>query len=112
MPSHLIAIDQGTTWTRASCSMRALKPVASAIEEFAQNYRRRARSNTIRRRSGRRWSRRGAGDGEGELEAKDVAGIGITNQRETTLLWDRATGSRSATPSSGRTGARRKSASS
>ena len=36
---------------------------------------------------------------------QDVAAIGITNQRETTVLWDRATGRRSPTRSSGRTAA-------
>jgi hypothetical protein len=41
------------------------------------------------------------------LQAPDIAAIGITNQRETTVLWDRATGQPSPTPSSGRTGARR-----
>jgi glycerol kinase len=39
-------------------------------------------------------------------ERRGVAGIGITNQRETTLVWDRATGAgRCTAPSSGRTGA-------
>ena len=35
---------------------------------------------------------RAGGPGGGEIEASQVAGIGITNQRETTLVWDRATG--------------------
>ncbi len=35
------------------------------------------------------------------LTAKDLAGVGLANQRETTVLWDRATARRSTTPSSG-----------
>ena len=35
---------------------------------------------------------RARGDGEGRLGAKDIAGIGITNQRETTIVWDRVNG--------------------
>jgi glycerol kinase len=36
---------------------------------------------------------------------QDIAAIGITNQRETTVVWDRATGRRCTAPSSGRTAA-------
>jgi glycerol kinase len=39
------------------------------------------------------------------LTAKDIAAIGITNQRETTVVWDRATGRPCTAPSSGRTAA-------
>ena len=42
--------------------------------------------------------------------AGDIAAIGIANQRETTLLWERATGARSHTPSCGRTDAPRRNA--
>jgi hypothetical protein len=41
------------------------------------------------------------------VNPSDIAAIGITNQRETTVLWDRKTGGRCTTPSSGRTVARR-----
>lgn len=90
---HLIAIDQGTTSTRAIVFDEELSPVAIAQEELAQIYPTpgwvehdpeviwAAVVGTIRQAMAK------AGVG-----AKDVAGIGITNQRETTIVWDRLTG--------------------
>ena len=52
-----------------------------------------AGSSTTRRRSGRAWSRPCAPrSAEAGVAPADVAAIGITNQRETALIWDRATG--------------------
>jgi len=39
---------------------------------------------------------------QAQVQPKDIAAIGITNQRETTIVWDRSTGSPSTTPLSGR----------
>jgi glycerol kinase len=93
LPAALIAIDQGTTSTRAIAFDAALKPLAAAQQELRQIYPApgevehgpediwTATVSTVREAMAR------AG-----LAAKDVAGIGITNQRETTVIWDRATG--------------------
>lgn len=90
---HLIAIDQGTTSSRAILFSGALAVEAIAQKEFTQHYPApgqvehdpdeiwRTVVATVRaamRRGGRR--------------ASDIAALGITNQRETTLVWDRATG--------------------
>jgi glycerol kinase len=93
LPNHLIAIDQGTTSTRAIVFDGTLKPLASAQRELPQIYPApgwvehdpeeiwRATVATVREAMA-----------QAGVEAKSVAGIGITNQRETTLVWDRATG--------------------
>ena len=86
---------------------------ASRSRSSGRSSRSRAGSSTTPPRSGRRspasctrCSPRRAS------QRSDVAAIGITNQRETTVVWDRATGGRSPTRSSGRTGARRRCATS
>src|SRR3974390_695640 len=93
MPSHLIAIDQGTTSTRAIVFDAALAPVAVAQQEFAQHFPAAGRVEhepeeigatvvaTVR-----------AAIAKAGIGPRDVAGIGITNQRETVVIWDRATG--------------------
>jgi glycerol kinase len=91
--SVLIAIDQGTTSTRAIVFDAALEPLASAQEELHQIY---PGPGEVEHDPEEIWSAVVATVREAlekaELSAKDVAGIGISNQRETTLLWDRATG--------------------
>ena len=91
---YLLAIDQGTTSTRAIVFDAALKPVASAQQEFPQIYPApglgRARpggdlGDHASRPCARRWRRPARG-------AATSPAIGITNQRETTIVWDRATG--------------------
>lgn len=91
---HLIlAIDQGTTSSRAILFDAQLQPVTSAQQEFVQHY---PASGWVEHEPEDLWestlavcrealAQAGAGAGE-------VAAIGITNQRETTLLWDRRTG--------------------
>ena len=73
-----------------------------------RSIRRRAKSSMTPRKSGRRWSPPcGRSWPKHGITAKDVAGIGITNQRETTRhLGPRKPASRSTTRSCGRTGAR------
>ena len=91
--SHLIAIDQGTTSTRAIVFDAALKPVASAGEELRQIY---PRPGEVEHDPEEIWSAVvntvRAAMAKANVAAKDIAGIGITNQRETTIVWDRATG--------------------
>src|SRR6266436_1611123 len=59
--TYILAIDQGTTSTRAMVFDAAGKPCAQAQREL-------------------------------QLQPKQVAAIGITNQRETTVVWERKTG--------------------
>lgn len=91
--SHLIAIDQGTTSTRAIVFDQALAPVATAQQEFAQLY---PAPGWVEHDPEEIWASVvatvRAAMAKAGLAAKDIAAIGITNQRETTLLWDRATG--------------------
>jgi glycerol kinase len=91
--NHLIAIDQGTTSTRAIVFDLKLAPVASAQQELRQIY---PAPGWVEHDPEEIWSSvvatvRGAMAKAG-VSAKDVAGIGITNQRETTIVWDRSTG--------------------
>ncbi len=91
--SVLLAIDQGTTSTRAIVFEAALAPLASAQEELHQIY---PGPGEVEHDPEEIWRATVATVREAlakaGLSAKDVAGIGISNQRETTLLWDRATG--------------------
>ncbi len=91
--AFLLAIDQGTTSTRAIVFDDRLRPVATAQQEFAQHY---PASGWVEHDPEDLWrgtlaTMRGALAKAG-LAARDIAGIGITNQRETTVVWDRATG--------------------
>ncbi len=91
--THILAIDQGTTSTRAILFDESLTPVAAGQEEFRQHF---PASGWVEHDPGDLWSTtaatcRAAMEKAG-LRAADIAAIGITNQRETTLVWDRATG--------------------
>ena len=93
MPNHLIAIDQGSTSTRAIVFDAALKPCASAQRELRQHYPAPAH---VEHDPEEIWQAtvatvRDAMASAG-VSARDIAGIGITNQRETSVIWDRATG--------------------
>ena len=91
--THILAIDQGTTSTRAIVFDAALTPVASAQEEFAQHY---PDSGWVEHVPGDLWDTTietcRAALAEARVEPDKIAGIGITNQRETVLVWDRDTG--------------------
>jgi glycerol kinase len=91
--TYILAIDQGTTSSRAILFDERLQVVATAQEEFRQHY---PSSGWVEHDPEDLWSTV-AGTCRGVLErahvdARDIAAIGITNQRETTLVWDRATG--------------------
>lgn len=93
MAHHIIAIDQGTTSSRAIVFRADLTIAAVAQAEFAQHY---PRSGWVEHEPEDIWNSvvavtRQALDKAG-LAAGDIAAIGITNQRETTIVWDRATG--------------------
>ena len=93
MPSFLLALDQGTTSSRALLFDAAGQPVANHSEPFTQHFpqpgwvehdpedlwqSQLAAAQTVIRESG--------------VSPHDIAAIGIANQRETTLIWDRRTG--------------------
>ena len=91
--THILAIDQGTTSSRAIVFDAGLAPGASAQQEFAQIY---PASGWVEHDPEAIWqsvlSTCRAAMAKGGLTARDIAAIGITNQRETVVLWDRATG--------------------
>jgi glycerol kinase len=90
---HILAIDQGTTSSRSIIFDAGLRVKAVAQEEFPQHY---PASGWVEHDPSDLWSTV-AGTARAVIEkagltAADIAAIGITNQRETTLVWDRATG--------------------
>jgi glycerol kinase len=89
----LLAIDQGTTSTRSILFDRSLVPVASSQQEFRQIY---PQPGWVEHDPEEIWASVLATAREAMAKAgaaaRDIAGIGITNQRETTIVWDRATG--------------------
>ncbi|QDC09994.1 glycerol kinase GlpK [Oceanicola sp. D3] len=91
--TYILAIDQGTTSSRAILFDEALKPAATAQEEFTQHF---PASGWVEHEAADLWTTtaatcRAAIEKAG-ASSGDIAAIGITNQRETTVVWDRATG--------------------
>ena len=91
--THILAIDQGTTSSRSILFDGNLRVVATAQEEFPQHY---PASGWVEHDPSDLWSTV-AGTARAVIEkaginATNITAIGITNQRETTLIWDRATG--------------------
>ncbi len=90
---YILAIDQGTTSSRAIVFDAALKVRATARQEFAQHF---PAPGQVEHDPADLWASvaavaRAAVE-RAELTPGDIAAIGITNQRETALLWDRTTG--------------------
>ncbi|KIN61981.1 Glycerol kinase [Sulfitobacter noctilucicola] len=91
--THVLAIDQGTTSSRTIVFDAGLHPIASAQEEFPQHF---PQSGWVEHDPADLWDTtlrtcRGALE-KAELQAVDIAAIGITNQRETVIVWDKTTG--------------------
>lgn len=90
---HILAIDQGTTSSRALIFDDAMHPIACAQTEFGQHF---PRSGWVEHDPEEIWQtvlktcREALKTAELSLQA--ITAIGITNQRETTVLWDRSTG--------------------
>ena len=93
MSGFVLAIDQGTTSSRAIVFDAAMKVVAIGQKEFAQHY---PASGWVEHDADEIWETvvwaMKATLGKAKLTAADIAAIGITNQRETVVVWDRATG--------------------
>jgi glycerol kinase len=93
MPEHILAIDQGTTSTRAIVFDSSATPVASAQVELSQHFPQpgwvehdpieiaEAAVSVAKQAISR-----------ANLAPGDIAAIGIANQRETTIVWERSTG--------------------
>ncbi|WP_305970709.1 MULTISPECIES: glycerol kinase GlpK [unclassified Mameliella] len=89
--THILAIDQGTTSTRAIVFDPSMSIVATAQEEFPQHY---PASGWVEHDPADLWATTAATCRAAIEKAggPGIAAIGITNQRETTLVWDRKTG--------------------
>ena len=91
--TYVLAIDQGTTSTRAILFDENMKIVGVAQEEFTQHF---PSSGWVEHEAGDLWDTTlrtcHAVMEKQDTSASDIAAIGITNQRETTLIWDRETG--------------------
>ncbi|HEU4672590.1 MAG TPA: glycerol kinase GlpK, partial [Candidatus Limnocylindrales bacterium] len=89
----VLALDQGTTSSRAIVFDRDGRPIAAAQREFRQGF---PAPGHVTHDPEEIWSSQLATAREAisaaGVEAADVAAIGIANQRETTVVWDRATG--------------------
>ena len=89
----ILALDQGTTSSRAIVFDAAGAILAVAQKEFTQHF---PQPGWVEHNPEEIWATQVAVAGEAiaraGLQARDVAAIGITNQRETTIVWDRATG--------------------
>jgi glycerol kinase len=94
--SYILALDQGTTSSRAIVFDQAGLPVATAQREFRQIF---PQPGWVEHDAREIWATQHAvaleameAAGQGKADPASFAAIGITNQRETTVLWDRATG--------------------
>ncbi|MAS66805.1 MAG: glycerol kinase, partial [Pseudomonadales bacterium] len=93
MAKPILAIDQGTTSSRAILFSASGRPEHVAQQEFAQHF---PNDGWVEHDGEEIWSSTLAVCREvlekAGISASEVAGIGITNQRETTLVWDAASG--------------------
>lgn len=91
--THILAIDQGTTSSRAILFDHEMRIRATAQEEFKQHF---PASGWVEHDPADLWATTAGTCREvierAGLRTADIAAIGITNQRETTLVWDRKTG--------------------
>ena len=93
MPQYILSLDQGTTSSRAIIFDNGGNIIAVAQKEFTQIY---PEPGWVEHDPAEIWSSQLSVATEvvakANLKAKDIAAIGITNQRETTIVWDRETG--------------------
>lgn len=90
---YLLALDQGTTSSRAIVFDLSGKPVAMAQQEFTQHF---PQPGLVEHDALEIWQSQIQTAREAirraQVEPSEIAAIGITNQRETVVLWERATG--------------------
>lgn len=92
-PRYILALDQGTTSSRAVLFDENLKPLGSAGREFSQHY---PQSGWVEHEPDDLFGSIFEAVGEVlrkySVQPEEIKSIGIANQRETTLIWDRKTG--------------------
>jgi glycerol kinase len=90
---HLLALDQGTTSSRAIVFHRSGRVVAQAQQEISQHF---PQPGWVEHDAQEIWATQFAVAQQAlaaaGLQAQDIAAIGITNQRETTVVWHRQSG--------------------
>lgn len=93
MNQYILSFDQGTTSSRAIVFDRNGQPIASAQKEFTQIF---PRPGWVEHDPEEIWSTQIGvameAIAKAGLSSSEIAGIGITNQRETTIVWDRESG--------------------
>ncbi len=93
MSHYILALDQGTTSSRSLIFDKKGNVIGSAQKEFKQIY---PQPGWVEHDASEIWSTQFGTMAEAVAKAginmKQIAGIGITNQRETTVVWDRKTG--------------------
>ena len=93
MGKYILALDQGTTSSRAILFDREQNILGVAQKELTQHY---PREGWVEQDAMEIWSTQYGvmmeAIARSGVEPAEIAAIGITNQRETTILWDRATG--------------------
>jgi glycerol kinase len=93
MAGYVLAIDQGTTSTRAIVFDGEMKIAGAGQKEFKQIY---PKSGWVEHDPEEIWdsvvSTMKMAIREAKISAKDIAALGITNQRETVVVWERETG--------------------
>ena len=103
MTTYLLALDQGTSSSRSIVFDAQGRLVASAQLELPQIY---PRPGWVEHDPQEIWRTQLSTAREAltkaGLTARDIRAVGITNQRETTVVWNRKTGAPIHTPSSGR----------
>jgi len=92
-PKYVLAIDQGTTSTRAMIFDRSGSPIATGQLEHEQIF---PRAGWVEHDPKEIWDNTREAIGQALAKANvtrhEIAAVGITNQRETTVVWDRSTG--------------------
>ncbi|MCK4451131.1 MAG: glycerol kinase GlpK [Anaerolineae bacterium] len=93
MAQYAAAVDQGTTGTRFMIFDRQGQVVASMYEEHTQIY---PQPGWVEHDAGEIWAKTrrviAGAMSEGNIRPAEITGIGVTNQRETTVVWDPTTG--------------------
>ena len=91
MSDHILALDQGTTSSRAIVFDRQGRIAAMSQHAFSQHY---PQDGWVEHDPMEIWEteRLAAAEAIAGFPEGSIAGIGVTNQRETTILWDKATG--------------------
>lgn len=93
MKTYLMALDQGTTSSRCIIFNKKGEIVSLAQKEFTQYF---PQSGWVEHDANEIWASQAGVMTEAmakcSIEAEEIAAIGITNQRETTIVWDKETG--------------------